>query len=212
MATLNFGGIDETVVTREEFPLEKAREVLKGETLAVLGYGVQGPGQSLNLRDNGFNVIIGQRQGKTYDKAVADGWKPGETLFSIEEACQRATIIMCLLSDAAVLEQWQVIKKHLSAGKALYFSHGFAITWPDRTGVVPPADVDVIMVAPKGSGASLRSMFLEGRGVNSSFAVEQDATGHALDRCLALGIGIGSGYLFETTFKREAVRDRKSVV
>lgn len=207
MATLNFGGIDETVVTREEFPLEKAREVLKGETLAVLGYGVQGPGQSLNLRDNGFNVIIGQRQGKTYDKAVADGWKPGETLFSIEEACQRATIIMCLLSDAAVLEQWQVIKKHLSAGKALYFSHGFAITWPDRTGVVPPADVDVIMVAPKGSGASLRSMFLEGRGVNSSFAVEQDATGHALDRCLALGIGIGSGYLFETTFKREAVSD-----
>lgn len=207
MATLNFGGIDETVVTREEFPLEKAREVLKGETLAVLGYGVQGPGQSLNLRDNGFNVIIGQRQGKTYDKAVADGWKPGETLFSIEEACQRATVIMCLLSDAAVLEQWQVIKKHLSAGKALYFSHGFAITWPDRTGVVPPADVDVIMVAPKGSGASLRSMFLEGRGVNSSFAVEQDATGHALDRCLALGIGIGSGYLFETTFKREAVSD-----
>lgn len=207
MATLNFGGIDETVVTREEFPLEKAREVLKGETLAVLGYGVQGPGQSLNLRDNGFNVIIGQRQGKTYDKAVADGWKPGETLFSIEEACQRATVIMCLLSDAAVLEQWQVIKKHLSAGKALYFSHGFAITWPDRTGVVPPADVDVIMVAPKGSGASLRSMFLEGRGVNSSFAVEQDATGRALDRCLALGIGIGSGYLFETTFKREAVSD-----
>jgi ketol-acid reductoisomerase len=159
------------------------------------------------MRDNGLNVIIGQRQGATYDKAVADGWVPGETLFSIEEACERATIIMCLLSDAAVLSCWPSIKKHLTTGKALYFSHGFAITWSDRTGCVPPADVDVIMVAPKGSGASVRSMFLEGRGINSSFAVEQDATGHALDRTLALGIAIGSGYLFETTFRREAVSD-----
>lgn len=207
MAKLNFGGVEETVVTRREFPLEKAREVLKDETIAVLGYGVQGPGQSLNLRDNGFNVIVGQRPGKTYDKAVADGWVPGESLFSIEEAARRGTIIMCLLSDAAVLSVWPVIKPHLTAGKALYFSHGFAIAWPDRTGVVPPTDIDVIMVAPKGSGASLRSMFLENRGVNSSYAVEHDATGHALDRTLALGIGIGSGYLFETTFKREAVSD-----
>lgn len=207
MAKLNFGGVEETVVTRREFPLEKAREILKDETIAVLGYGVQGPGQSLNLRDNGFNVIVGQRLGKTYDKAVADGWVPGETLFSIEEAARKATIIMCLLSDAAVLSVWPTIKPHLTAGKALYFSHGFAIAWPDRTGVVPPADIDVIMVAPKGSGASLRSMFLENRGVNSSFAIEQDATGHALDRTLALGIGIGSGYLFETTFRREAISD-----
>jgi len=207
MAKMNFGGVEETVVTREEFPLEKAREILKDEKIAVIGYGVQGPGQSLNLRDNGFDVIVGQRQGKTFDKAVADGWVPGETLFSIEEACSHASIIMCLLSDAAVIEQWPVIKKHLTAGKALYFSHGFAITWSDRTGVVPPADVDVILVAPKGSGASLRTMFLEGRGLNSSFAVEQDATGRALDRTIALGIGIGSGYLFETTFRREAVSD-----
>lgn len=207
MAKMNFGGVEETVVTREEFPLEKAREILKDETIAVIGYGVQGPGQSLNLKDNGFNVIVGQRQGKTYDKAVADGWIPGQTLFSIEEACQRATIIMCLLSDAAVIEQWPVIKKHLTAGKALYFSHGFGIAWSDRTGVNPPADIDVILVAPKGSGASLRTMFLEGRGLNSSFAIEQDATGRALDRTLALGIGIGSGYLFETTFRREAVSD-----
>ena len=207
MAKLNFGGVEETVVTRTEFPLEKAREVLKGETIAVLGYGVQGPGQSLNLRDNGFNVIVAQRPGKTYDKAVADGWVPGETLFSIEEASKRGTIIMCLLSDAAVLSVWPVIKPHLTEGKALYFSHGFAIAWADRTGVVPPADIDVIMVAPKGSGSSLRSMFLENRGVNSSFAIEQDFTGHAYDRTIALGIGIGSGYLFETTFKREAVSD-----
>lgn len=207
MAKMNFGGVEETVVTRTEFPLEKAREVLKNETIAVLGYGVQGPGQSLNLKDNGFNVIVGQRQGKTYDKAVADGWIPGETLFSIEEAAKRATIVMCLLSDAAVLEVWPTIKPHLTEGKALYFSHGFAIAWADRTGVNPPANIDVIMVAPKGSGASLRSMFLENRGVNSSFAVEQDFTGHAWERTIALGIGIGSGYLFETTFKREAVSD-----
>ncbi len=207
MARLNFGGVEETVVTREEFPLDKAREVLKDETIAVIGYGVQGPGQGLNLRDNGFNVIVGQRQGKTFDKAVNDGWVPGQTLFSIEEACKRGTIILCLLSDAAVMSQWPVIKPHLTEGNALYFSHGFAITWSDRTGVVPPKDIDVIMVAPKGSGASVRSLFLEGRGINSSFAVYQDFTGRALDRTLALGIGIGSGYLFETTFKREAVSD-----
>ena len=204
---MTFGGVEETVVTREEFPLEKAREVLKDETIAVIGYGVQGPGQSLNLRDNGFNVIVGQRPGKTFDKAVADGWIPGETLFGIEEACQKASIILCLLSDAAVLSQWPNIRKHLKPGDALYFSHGFAITWPDRTGVVPPPDVDVIMVAPKGSGTTVRSLFLEGRGINSSFAVEQDYTGHALERTIALGIGIGSGYLFETTFRREAVSD-----
>ncbi len=207
MAKMNFGGVEETVIVRDEFPLEKARDVLKNETIAVLGYGVQGPGQSMNLRDNGFNVIVGQRQGKTYQKAVDDGWVPGQTLFSIEEACERATVIMCLLSDAAVISVWPQIKKHLTAGKALYFSHGFAIAWSDRTGVVPPAEVDVIMVAPKGSGTSLRTMFLEGRGVNASFAVEQDSTGHALERTLALGIGIGSGYLFETTFVREATSD-----
>lgn len=207
MAKLNFGGVEENVVIREEFPLERAREILKGDTIAVLGYGVQGPGQSLNLRDNGFNVIVGQREGATYDKAVADGWIPGETLFSIEEAARRGTVIMCLLSDAAVMSVWPVIKPQLTEGKALYFSHGFAITWNDRTGVVPPADIDVIMVAPKGSGTSLRSMFREGRGINSSFAIWQDYTGHALERTIALGIGIGSGYLFETTFEREAVSD-----
>ncbi len=208
MAKMNFGGVIEEVMTREEFPLEKAREVLKDETIAVIGYGVQGPGQACNLRDNGFkNIIIGQREGKTYEKAIADGWVPGETLFSIEEAAKRGTIIMCLLSDAAVMSVWPTLKPHLTAGKALYFSHGFAITWSDRTGCVPPKDVDVIMVAPKGSGTSLRTMFLEGRGLNSSYAVYQDATGKALDRTLALGIGIGSGYLFETTFQREAVSD-----
>ncbi len=208
MAQMNFGGVVENVVTREEFPLEKAREVLKNEIIAVIGYGVQGPGQSLNLRDNGFNVIVGQRKGgKTWEKAVADGWVPGETLFDIDEACQRGTIIQYLLSDAAQIEVWPTVKKNLTAGKALYFSHGFGITYKERTGIVPPADVDVILVAPKGSGTSLRTMFLEGRGLNSSYAIFQDATGKAFDRVVALGIGVGSGYLFETTFKREVYSD-----
>ena len=204
---MNFGGVIEEVMTREEFPLEKAREILKDEQIAVIGYGVQGPGQACNLRDNGFNVIVGQRQGKTYEKAIADGWVPGETLFSIEEAAKKATIVMCLLSDAAVMSVWPTLKNCLNPGDALYFSHGFAITWNDRTGCVPQKDIDVIMVAPKGSGTSLRTMFLEGRGLNSSYAVYQDATGKAMDRTLALGIGIGSGYLFETTFQREATSD-----
>lgn len=207
MAEMNFGGVIENVVTREEFPLEKAREVLKNETIAVIGYGVQGPGQSMNLRDNGFNVIVGQRQGKTFDKAVADGWVPGETLFSIEEACKRATIIQLLLSDAAQIECWPMIKKYLTPGKTLYFSHGFVITWNDRTGIIPPKDIDVIMIAPKGSGTSLRRMFVQGRGLNSSYAIYQDASGHAWDKVIALGIGVGSGYLFETTFTKEATSD-----
>jgi ketol-acid reductoisomerase len=208
MAVLNFGGVNENVVTRSEFSLEKAKEVLKNETIAIIGYGVQGPGQSLNLRDNGFNVIVGQRSGgKTWDKAVADGWIPGETLFEIEEACERGTIIEYLLSDAAQIEVWPRIKPYLTTGKALYFSHGFGITYKERTNIIPPEDVDVILVAPKGSGTSLRRMFLQGRGLNSSFAIYQDATGKAWERVVALGIGVGSGYLFETTFKREVYSD-----
>lgn len=208
MAEMNFGGVVEQVATREEFPLEKAREVLKDETIAVIGYGVQGPGQALNLRDNGFNVIVGQRKGgKTWEKAIADGWVPGETLFEIEEAASKGTIIQYLLSDAAQIEVWPRIKPYLTAGKALYFSHGFGITYKERTGIIPPADIDVILIAPKGSGTSLRRMFLEGRGLNSSYAVFQDATGRAKERTIALGIGVGSGYLFETTFKREVYSD-----
>jgi ketol-acid reductoisomerase len=208
MATLNFGGIDEQVVTREEFPLSKAREILKEETIAVIGYGVQGPGQAQNLRDNGFNVIVGQRApGKSWDKAIADGWVPGETLFELEEALDKGTIIMYLLSDAAQIELWPTVNKHLTAGKALYFSHGFGITYKERTGIVPGPDVDVFLAAPKGSGTSLRRLFLEGKGLNSSYAVFQDATGRATERCIAIGIGIGSGYLFETNFKKEVFSD-----
>ncbi|GMT45816.1 MAG: ketol-acid reductoisomerase [bacterium] len=208
MAKINFGGVEENVVTREEFPLEKAREVLKNETIAVIGYGVQGPGQSLNLKDNGFNVIVGQRKNSpTWDKAEKDGWVGGKDLFEIEEACEKATIIQYLLSDAGQIAQWPTVKKNLTPGKALYFSHGFGITFNDQTGIVPPKDVDVILVAPKGSGTSLRRLFVAGKGLNSSFAVFQDATGRAEERALALGVGIGSGYLFETDFKKEVYSD-----
>ncbi|PJJ76163.1 ketol-acid reductoisomerase [Thermoflavifilum aggregans] len=207
MATIYFGGIPEEVVTREEFPMEKARQVLKDETIAIIGYGVQGPGQALNLRDNGFRVIVGQRKGRTWDKAVADGWVPGETLFEIEEAAQKGTIIAFLLSDAGQIALWPTLKKYLTPGKALYFSHGFGITFSDQTGIVPPDNIDVILVAPKGSGTSLRRLFLAGQGINSSFAVHQDATGRARERALAMGIGVGSGYLFPTDFKKEVFSD-----
>ena len=208
MAKINFGGVEENVATREEFPLSKAQEILKDEVVAIIGYGVQGPGQSLNLRDNGINVIIGQRKGsRSWDKAVADGWEPGKTLFEIEEACERGTILQYLLSDAGQIEQWPTIKKYLTPRKALYFSHGFGTTYSERTGIIPPEDIDVILVAPKGSGTSLRRMFLEGRGLNSSYAIFQDATGKAKERVIALGIGVGSGYLFETNFKKEVYSD-----
>lgn len=207
MAQINFGGTVENVVTREEFPLEKARDILSNEVIAVIGYGVQGPGQSLNMRDNGFNVIVGQRKGKTYDKAVADGWVPGETLFEIEEALDKGTIICFLLSDAAQIELWPTVQKYLKAGKSLYFSHGFGITYKEKTGIIPPAHVDVFLVAPKGSGTSLRRMFVEGKGLNSSFAIYQDASGKAREKAIAMGIGVGSGYLFETDFYKEVTSD-----
>jgi len=208
MAKINFGGVEENVVTREEFPLSKALEVMKNETIAVIGYGVQGPGQALNLKDNGFNVIVGQRQNsRSWDKAVADGWVPGETLFPIEIALEMGTVIQFLLSDAGQISLWPIVKKNLTPGKVLYFSHGFGITYKEQTGIIPPPDVDVVLIAPKGSGTSLRRMFLEGRGLNSSYAIFQDATGKAWERVVALGIGVGSGYLFETNFKKEVFSD-----
>ena len=209
MAKINFGGVTEDVVTREEFPVSKAREILKDEVIAVIGYGVQGPAQSLNMRDNGFSVIIGQAPEfkADWDKAVADGWVPGETLFSVEEAAKKATIVQYLVSDAAQRTLWPVLKPCLKKGDALYFSHGFSVTYKEQTGVIPAADVDVILVAPKGSGTSVRRNFLAGTGINSSYAVFQDATGRALERTLAIGIAIGSGYLFPTTFEQEVFSD-----
>ncbi len=208
MTQIDFGGVTEEVITAEEFSMDKAREILKDETIAVLGYGVQGPGQALNLRDNGINVIIGQRHGSpSYYKAVEDGFAPGKTLFPIDEAVKQATIIMNLLSDAGQSTMWPTIMENLKEGDALYFSHGFSVVYKEQTGVVPPENVDVMLVAPKGSGKSVRTNFLEGSGINSSFAIHQDFTGRAKDRCLALGIAIGSGYLFSTTFEKEVYSD-----
>src|SRR3989344_893037 len=208
MARINFGGVVEDVVTRDEFSLEKARKILKKEVVAVLGYGVQGPAQALNMRDNGIKVIVGQKSGSpSYDKAVKDGWVPGKTLFSLEEAAERATIIQFLVSDAGQMMTWPSIRKHLTKGKALYFSHGFGMVFNDQTGIKPPKNVDIILVAPKGSGRSVRINFLNGSGINASYAVQQDASGRAKERTLALGIALGAGYMFPTTFKNEVYSD-----
>jgi len=209
MAIIDFGGTKETVVTRKEFSLAKAKKTLQKDVVAVIGYGVQGPAQALNMKDNGIQVIIGQSKAfpRDWNRAVADGWVPGKTLFEIEEAAKRGTILQFLVSDAAQRVVWPKIRPYLTAGKALYFSHGFSIAYRKKSGVVPPKDIDVILVAPKGSGTSVRRNFLSGSGINSSFAVFQDATGRAEERCLALGIAIGSGYLFPTTFEREVFSD-----
>jgi len=209
MAVINFGGTKEKVVKRSEFSMARARRVLKKETIAIIGYGVQGPAQALNLKDNGFKVIIGQSKAfkKDWNRARKDGWVPGKTLFDVEEAARRGTVVQLLVTDAAQRIIWPKVRKCLSAGDALYFSHGFSIVYKDQTKVIPPPDVDVIMVAPKGSGTSVRRNFLSGAGINSSYAVFQDATGKAEERCLALGIGIGSGYLFPTTFQSEVFSD-----
>ncbi len=209
MVELDFGGVKETVTTRKEFPVEKAKEILKNETVSTLGYGIQGRAQSLNMRDNGINVIIGQSKKfpKNYQWALDDGWIPGENLFSLEEAAEKGTIKQYLLTDAAQKALWPVIKPTFKEGDALYFSHGFSIVYRNLTGVVPPENIDVIMVAPKGSGTSVRRNFVAGSGINSSFAVHQDFTGRAEDRVKAIGIAIGSGYLFPTTFEKEVYSD-----
>lgn len=208
MAKINFGGVVEEVITREEFPMEKAHEVLKNETIAILGYGVQGPAQALNLRDNGFKVIVGQRKGSpSWEKALSDGWEEGVDLFELEEAAEKGSILQFLLSDAGQIAFWPRLKEKLTAGKTLYFSHGFGVTFKEQTGIIPPTDVDVILVAPKGSGTSVRRLFLQGKGINSSYAVFQDASGKAYEKAHALGIGVGSGYLFETDFKKEVHSD-----
>jgi ketol-acid reductoisomerase len=209
MAIIDFGGEKEQVVTRKEFGLVKARRVLKKETVAVIGYGVQGPAQALNMRDNGIDVIVGQSPAfkQDWERARKDGWRPGKTLFDIDEAVKRGTVVQMLVSDAAQRVIWPGVRKNLQPGNALYFSHGFSIVYRDQTRVIPPKDVDVIMVAPKGSGTSVRRNFLSGAGINSSYAVEQDATGRAEERCLALGIAVGSGYLFPSTFRKEVYSD-----
>jgi len=196
----------EEVVTSEEFTLEKARKVLKDEIVAVIGYGVQGRGQALNMKDNGIRCIVGEGE-YNWQKAIDEGFIPGKTLFPPIEAAKRGTIIQYLMSDAGQKVMWPELKPQLTKGKALYFSHGFSVVYKEQTGVIPPADIDVILVAPKGAGRTVRDNFLAGSGINSSYAVFQDATGKALERTLAVGISIGSGYLFPTTFEQEVYSD-----
>jgi ketol-acid reductoisomerase len=208
MRQIQIGKETETVVERADYPPERLRAILGDEVVTVLGYGVQGRGQSLNMKDNGVRVLVGQREKtRSWDLAVQDGWAPGQTLFPLEEAARRGTVIQYLLSDAGQKEFWPSLKPHMTAGKALYFSHGFSIVYKDQTGVVPPPDIDVILVAPKGSGTTVRRLFLQGKGINASYAVHQDFTGKATERARALGIAIGSGYLFETTFQKEVFSD-----
>ena len=208
MSVLKFGNTNENVTTREEFTLDQAKATLSNEVIAILGYGVQGPAQALNLRDNGFNVIVGQRKSsESWERALQDGWVPGKDLFSLEEACEKGTFLCYLLSDAGQIQQWEMVKTHLTPGKTLFFSHGFAVTYKDKTKIVPPTGIDVALVAPKGSGRSVRQLFLKNKGINSSYAIHQDSSGNAKAKTLAYGIGVGSGYLFETTFENEVYSD-----
>ncbi|KAG2060788.1 ketol-acid reductoisomerase [Suillus hirtellus] len=206
--TLNFAGTEEVVYERGDWPLAKLQDYFKNDTLALIGYGSQGHGQGLNTRDNGLNVIVGVRKdGESWRQAIEDGWVPGETLFSIEEAINQGTIIMNLLSDAAQSQTWPTIAPLITKGKTLYFSHGFSVVYKEDTKIIPPKDVDVILVAPKGSGRTVRTLFKEGRGINSSVAVFQDVTGKAMEKAVAIGVAVGSGYMYETTFEKEVYSD-----
>ncbi|KAJ3254866.1 Bifunctional acetohydroxyacid reductoisomerase [Boothiomyces macroporosus] len=206
--TLKFADTTEIVYERSDYPKEKLAKIFAKDVFAVIGYGTQGMAQSLNMKDNGLKVVIGVRKnGASWKDAIKDGWVPGETLFSIEEACEKGTVVMNLLSDAGQKDAWPTIKPYLKKGKTLYFSHGFGVIFSDQTGIIPPKDIDVILAAPKGSGQTVRSLFLEGRGINSSIAVYQDVSGEAKERAIALGVAIGSGYLYETTFKKEVLSD-----
>ena len=207
MKEIEINNIKETIIERTDYSIERCREILKDETTAILGYGPQGKGQGLNMRDQGFKVIIGLRKGRSWDRALEDGWVEGETLFETEEAASRGTIIQYLLSDAGQIQMWPMVKANLKSSDALYFSHGFGIVFHEHTQIVPPPNVDVILVAPKGSGLTVRTHFQAGRGINSSYAIHHDATGRARDRCIATAFAIGSGHLFETTFEREVHSD-----
>lgn len=207
MKQIEIKGIKENIVERGDYPKDKLQKILKNETITILGYGPQGRGQGLNLRDQGFNVILGLRSGRSWDKAVGEGWVQGKNLFAPEVAAKKGTIIQYLLSDAGQIAFWPTLKECLSEGDCLYFSHGFGIVFKDQTKIIPPKNVDVVLCAPKGSGLTVRTHFLEGRGINASIAIHQDATGRARERVEAVGIAIGSGHLFETTFAQEVRSD-----
>jgi ketol-acid reductoisomerase len=207
MKTIEIKGTKEIIIERSDYPLEKIKQILGKEATAILGYGPQGRGQGLNMRDQGFNVIVGLRKGRSWDLALEDGWEPGKNLFEMEEAARKGTIVQYLVSDAAQISNWPMVKSCLKEGDCLYFSHGFGITFRDQTNIVAPKNVDVVLVAPKGSGMSVRKLFEAGSGINASYAIHQDYTKRAKERCLATAFAIGSGHVFETTFENEVYSD-----
>lgn len=207
ISTIKVDNYTENIYTTKDYPLNKCLDVLKNDQISVIGYGPQGRGQSLNLRDNNFNVILGLRKGNSWDMALNDGWQPNVNLFEIDEATYKGTIICNLLSDAGQVSQWDVIKNNLHVCNTLYFSHGFGLTFSEITNIDPPNNIDIVMVSPKGSGLTLRDKYLNGLGLNSSFAIEQNYTDNAFSKTLSLAFGIGSKQAFETTFKKEVYSD-----
>jgi ketol-acid reductoisomerase len=207
MKQIDINGYREEIIERSDFPIEKCKTILKNKVTTILGYGPQGRGQGLNMRDQGFNVILGLRRGASWNKALEDGWVASENLFEIEEATKKGDIIQLLLSDAGQIQAWPSIKSNLVEGNTLYFSHGFGIVFHSETNIIPPKNVNVVLVAPKGSGLTVRNHYLEGRGINSSYAVYQDYDGSAKEIAISTAFAIGSGHLFETTFEKEVHSD-----
>ena len=207
MKQIDINGYREEIIERSDFPIEKCKTILKNKVTTILGYGPQGRGQGLNMRDQGFNVILGLRVGASWNKALDDGWVAGKNLFEIEEATKKGDIIQFLLSDAGQIQAWPSVKSNLVEGDTLYFSHGFGIVFHSETNIIPPKNVNVVLVAPKGSGLTVRNHFLEGRGINSSYAVFQDYDGSAKEIAISTAFAIGSGHLFETTFEKEVHSD-----
>ena len=207
MKQIDINGYREEIIERSDFPIEKCKTILKNKVTTILGYGPQGRGQGLNMRDQGFNVILGLRVGASWNKALDDGWVAGKNLFEIEEATKKGDIIQFLLSDAGQIQAWPTVKNNLVEGNTLYFSHGFGIVFHSETNIIPPKNVNVVLVAPKGSGLTVRNHFLEGRGINSSYAVFQDYDGSAKEIAISTAFAIGSGHLFETTFEKEVHSD-----
>ena len=195
------------LVKSSNYNTNVCRDILRGQTVSVLGYGPQGMAQSMNLRDLNIPVNLGLRKdGESWKKATNDGWLPGHNLFEIDEACNRGTIIKFLLSDSAQKSNWDTVKSNLKSNDTLYFSHGFGVHFNKYTNIIPPEDVNVILVAPKCSGNTVRKHFLESKGINSSYAIYQDVN-NAQEICLALGFLMGNNYLFETTFEKEVLSD-----
>ena len=189
----------------ESIPIHDARtECLRDQSIAILGFGAQGQAHALNLRDSGCHVLVAQRPGgPRYDAAVDAGFEP----CSIEQAVQSVDVLIVGLPDDAAPDIYaREIQPFLRSGQTLGFIHGFVIHYQL---IKPPADVDVIMVAPKAQGRGVRSEFLAGRGVFALIAIHQDATGHARDTALGWAAGIGSNRagLFQTTFKNETETD-----